>query len=334
MRVLSLLLVITACEGGVLQIGDEPEDTNPSDTTDTTDTVEDTEPTDTEPADTDPDDTEPDTETEDTEPVEPLGDLTAAGPEAVRSSSGSYDASNGCTLRYTKFEPRNTAAYEAVVILSHGFERGPEQMRGWARHLASWGYAVYTPTLCHTSFLDADHAANGRELARFANQELRVPVIYAGHSAGGLASVLAAREDTDALGVLGLDLTDSDNLGRNAAASLNMPVYGLVGDRGFCNSNNNGLAVYERAPAGVVWRIADATHCDFESPTDSGCTNTCGIQFPGPDFTDVQQQTAIAGLLAGFVLGVSGEDARGFDYWTAGRPEHTRLASGGVLIAP
>mgnify|MGYP001195338108 CR=1 FL=1 len=98
-----------------------------------------------------------------------------------------------------------------VVVLGHGFARGPDTMYGWADHLASWGVVVLLPTLCHYNvFTGVDHEMNGKNMVELAEHYTQEPVVYAGHSAGGLAAIIAASIDETALGVLGLDATDTE----------------------------------------------------------------------------------------------------------------------------
>ena len=61
-------------------------------------------------------------------------------------------------------------------------------------------------------------------------------VIYAGHSAGGLSAVLAAKAATSSLAVLGLDLTDADGLALAAANDVTVPALGLIGEPSSCNA--------------------------------------------------------------------------------------------------
>jgi dienelactone hydrolase len=327
----TLLLLLVACESGTITIEDaDSAAVADSDTPETPPGGADTEdsPTDTPPGPTDTEEPGGDTE----QPPAALGDLSLEGPSAVDVTESRF-ATADCTLEYRKFAPQDPAAVDVAVVLTHGFMRNREQMRGWARHLASWGLTVYTPNLCHATFIDANHPKNGEELAAFANTHLQGSrVLYIGHSAGGLASVLAATHDPDALGVLTLDLVDTENLGLQAAPGLRLPVYGLVGDPSWaCNSDGNGIPALQAAPDHTLLRVTDAVHCDFESPTDSGCTTVCGWQFPGPAFTDRQQEKAIQALIAGFALGVSGVDSRALETWMPGRAAYDDLARSGVV---
>jgi len=42
-----------------------------------------------------------------------------------------------------------------------------------------------------------------------------------------------------------------------------------------CNSNQNGTAMASSASVGHGFTVADADHCDFESPTNAICTTFC-----------------------------------------------------------
>ena len=62
------------------------------------------------------------------------------------------------------------------------------------------------------------------------------PVIYVGHSSGAMRAIVAATEDTNAIAILGLDLTDgayedSDGefLGLTYARNSSIPIWGIIG---------------------------------------------------------------------------------------------------------
>ena len=115
-----------------------------------------------------------------------------------------------------------------TVILGHGFLRGGDKMYGWAEHFASWGVEVLAPTLCHYNvFTGVDHEMNGQNMVELATLHGTTSVIYAGQSAGGLAAIIAASQDNNTIGIVGLDATDTegapgvpDLLGQNYAGSI------------------------------------------------------------------------------------------------------------------
>lgn len=255
----------------------------------------------------------------DTEP-EPGPDLRVRGDDRAVTDSGS-STTRDCTLRWTRYSP-NGQPGEALVILSHGFARGPDQMTGWAEHLASWGAEVVTPELCFASFINVDHEANGRTLADLATElgDDR-PVILAGHSAGGLASTLAADELGDSVaGVLLLDPVDSDGLG--AATSPSAPFGALFAAPSRCNADGNGT---DMLPSGAdAFDLAGATHCTFEDPTDGVCTAVCGGA--GEDPPGLRR--TVLGLTTGFVHWRGALDPRGQDWWTPGSDKFDGLDVG------
>ena len=85
-------------------------------------------------------------------------------------------------------------------------------------------------------------------------------MVYVGHSAGGLAAVIAGESDSKTLAVIGLDLTDADEIGVGASRNLSAPLYGLLGEPSSCNASGNGLAVYEQASMALAFRVSDADH--------------------------------------------------------------------------
>jgi hypothetical protein len=126
--------------------------------------------------------------------------------------------------------------------------------------------------------------------------------LYAGFSAGGLAAVVAGRQDPGALGVVALDLVDQDAIGVAAASGLDAPLVGLVGEPSACNAQNNGLAVYDVHARAEVIPVPGATHCDFETPTDGLCRLVCEPgdrpphASPRPRIVELTTR-AVAGLL-------------------------------------
>lgn len=171
----------------------------------------------------------------------------------------------------------DTAGPFPVVIWSHGFARGPEQHVEAARWMASWGFLVATPKLPEFS----DHEANGAFLANdlvpaaiLESGQDDPPVALVGHSAGGLASLVAA-----AAGVadtyVGLDAVDAGNLGTDVDGSVSVPALLLHGEAGACNANGSSESW---TLGGDQWdlEVVGANHCDFESDTDGLCTFLCG----------------------------------------------------------
>ncbi|MCB9666035.1 MAG: hypothetical protein H6732_18150 [Alphaproteobacteria bacterium] len=336
---LSLLLGLAACEAGALTVEGLDKDAPDTDASSV-----DTDPVDS-PADTDGEtavlDTAPGIDSGlGADPCNPAGgdgsipDLTKAGSLAVERANGSSPVGS-CTMEWRRLRPKNATPHPTAIVLSHGFQRAADQMIGWAEHLASWGFEVWVPSLCHATILDTDHERNGKDLAGLVDEVAPGrPVLFLGHSAGGLASVVAGATSTATAGVLGLDLVDNANLGKKTAPALtDVPVWGIHGRSTACNSNANGIAVYGAAPRGGVLRIPSANHCDFENPSDWVCNTTCGLQLPGQGggFDDATRKRAISALATSFAMVFAGVDPDGVQYWAKGCAPHEALRSSGLV---
>lgn len=197
-------------------------------------------------------------------------------------TGGHLRSGSGCTLSYRLY-PARVPASEGLVVLAHGFLRSKERMDGLARALAAAGTTTATLDFCNDRIWDGGHVRNGRDMVTLARSLGANRVLYAGFSAGGLAALLAADADPAALGVLTLDLVDRDGLGARAAARLDVPLVGLVGEPSACNAQGNGLAVLAAGRGARIEQIAGAGHCDFESPTDWLCERVCGARKTGGD---------------------------------------------------
>lgn len=261
-------------------------------------------------------------------PVVEAEDYRLVGPYGVTSTSGSSTV-NGCSMSYERREA--TGGTGETVILSHGFARSTDNMLGWADHFASWGVDVVVPGLCHASMFDADHEQNGADLVALASSLGLVDVVYAGHSAGGLASVVAGSNDPTAAGVFGLDPVDADGLGVARAGSLTVPMRALIGQPSMCNESSNGTEMAHAAPDGGGYWVSDADHCDFESPTDWMCTAFCSGG--NGSFSDDEIQDTIRGLATAFVLWRSGVDPAAEQWWTEGWAWHDDLVATGAVTA-
>jgi len=286
----SILLALLACTGskpivlvdtsdsGATPEGDADTDAD-SDTDADTDTDTDT--------DTDADgDTDADTDTDTPGLVYDGG----TGPWTVSDLDDSVDGND-----VTYFVPSGGGPWP-VVVWSHGFARSKDAHAASAARLASWGFLVVTPNLPEFS----DHAANGDAIANvflpaarsaFGSQ-VSEQAAFVGHSAGGLASLVAAASaDVDAY--VSLDGVDVSDLGVDTAPGVSEPSLFLVGAGSYCNSDGNGAA-WASLVAGSAWRVdvPDASHCDFESNTDWLCTLACGAEDAARQ--EVIQQYAIA----------------------------------------
>jgi pimeloyl-ACP methyl ester carboxylesterase len=216
-------------------------------------------------------------------------DVAAALPEVSRGGGGARRdwrvetgvaaSATGCALHYRYYRPA-TAQTDDLVVLGHGFLRSQERMADLAQALADEGIPSVTLDFCNARFWDGRHFRNGLDMIRVADALDAKQVVYAGFSAGGLAALIAGRNDPRTLGVVALDLVDAGRLGEGMAAGLDRPLIGLVGDPSPCNAENNGLAVFSATDRAAVERVTGAEHCDFESPTDWLCRLVCKRDSP------------------------------------------------------
>jgi pimeloyl-ACP methyl ester carboxylesterase len=199
----------------------------------------------------------------------------AAGPWTVSTTTVQVDGDP-----VTVYVPNSPAASTSLAVVSHGFARGPSNHITTATRLSSWGFVVATPALPSYT----DHEANGKYIAQTLVPAMHTAydassdgqVVLVGHSAGGLASLVAAALVTNA-GYVGLDAVDMSDVGNSYASSVTSPALLLAGDPSRCNSDGNSAGWADMA-GGEHWlvSVSDATHCDFESETDSLCTALCG----------------------------------------------------------
>lgn len=252
-------------------------------------------------------------------------DFSQAGPFAVTESSGTTSV-NGCTLDYQLFTP-DAQNQAPLVILGHGFQRDASNVAAIAAHLSSYGVRVATPNYCHSSALDADHQQNGLDAAALsAGLAAGAGVIHAGHSAGGVAALVAAANDDATIAVLGLDMTDANSIGATAASGITLPALGLFGESSGCNSSGNGTGVFESMNTSSSLQVIGATHCDFEAPTSSLCTLFCGG-------ASGDRAATVQTLAAAFVAWQAGLDESG-QSWIQGEEQERLVSEGLIRVLP
>lgn len=256
-------------------------------------------------------------------------DYLAEGPAAVTVTTQTVSIDDDCEMDLSLYTPEGGGP---LLILAHGFARSQVNMAGWASHLASWGVTVATPDLCHSSFTDADHAANADELRALSDAIGSGPVIYAGQSAGGLSALIAAAEDSDALAGIGLDATDSSGLGVERVSGVDVPLLGLIGEPSDCNADNNGIDIYAAAAQATAFVVVESDHCDYEDETDVLCTALC--QGTNAQFSDAEIHDVVRGMLTAAVLDVAGLGSGLAEWWTPGGSTHDALSESGAIRAP
>jgi hypothetical protein len=212
--------------------------------------------------------------------------------------SGQITGNRGCRVKYEYYQPDINRTATAV-ILAHGFKRNLTRMRGWARQWSELGIPVIIPTLCSSSWLRGRHEENAVDLVSLREQLKIDQVIYAGFSAGGLASYLAAGLDPATRAYAGLDPVDSGKLAINAATRLDVPALFLLAGSSRCNRHNNFLPVIEGMETARLHQFDEATHCHFERPYDRKCSWACG---KSDEATTRDQQAAISEAITSWLL--------------------------------
>lgn len=251
----------------------------------------------------------------------PLEDFSVTGPYAVSQTYGTTSVTDCSVITFLVYTPVG-AIDPPLVVLGHGFARGVDRMVGWAEHFSSWGVEVILPTLCHYSISQGiDHPMNGKNMKELAEWAGATQVVYAGQSAGGLAAVIAATLDDDALGVLGLDATDTENsyevpdfIGQTYAPDVTSPAYFIRGEPSFCNSNNNGLTLARMVPSHRIIKVVGSDHCDYENPTDLMCEVSC--QNSQAVFSDTEIKPVITALSTAAIMSFTGLSEDGSRTWT------------------
>lgn len=207
-------------------------------------------------------------------------------PDGVRLETRQLQL-HGVTVPVDVYLPAQ-AGRAPVVLLAHGFTRHRRVLAGWGQRLAQEGLIAVTPNL---PFF-ADPERNARALVELATQILATPdfgptapdgrLIYAGHSMGGFASLLATAQDPRALAWIGLDPVDFAGLGRDALARLRVPCLALLAEPGAWNLNGNARSWLDLAPPSLTMlRVRGSTHCDPEHPTSRLAELACGATDAG-----------------------------------------------------
>jgi pimeloyl-ACP methyl ester carboxylesterase len=247
--------------------------------------------------------------------------FAAEGTDAYEVQAGSMTGMYGRLVSYEVYRPAKRRS-DAMAILGHGFGRDLTHMRGWARLWASRGLPTAVLSLPNSGPFAGNHDRNAADMKAAAALLHKGPVIYAGFSAGGLASLVAASSDPRTIGWLGLDPVDSAGLAAPAARALPVPALFLLGEPSSCNAGNNMLPVIPARPHVGAARVLHTVHCLFEDPTDSACFAVCGSVEPAEASREIA--TTIRAIATAWVLdraGIIGEgDHLLSGLWT-GSPE-------------
>jgi pimeloyl-ACP methyl ester carboxylesterase len=170
-----------------------------------------------------------------------------------------------------------------VAIVAHGFTRSRIRHKDLGQALARAGVVAVIPDLPNV----VDHWGNGDAIVDLTQAleagALALPpvdrshIVLIGTSAGGLATVLAASRMPGLGGWIGLDPVDRTGSGIDAAAQVGAPSVVLLGSGSTCNLFGSGGDIARALPNLLrMVRLPEASHCDFEDPTNNFCRALCG----------------------------------------------------------
>ena len=259
-----------------------------------------------------------------------------SGPHEVVTSIDNFTLTTGQLIEYTFCKPAEIN-HTTQVILVHAFSRNMNSYHELAEHYSSWGLGVITMNLLHSSIFDNDPLQDAIDLRELSNNfSDGRPTIYVGHSAGAMRAIVAASEDTNAIAILGLDLTDGayedsggEFLGLMYANMLSIPIWGMLGESSSCNAYGNGLNVYLEAENGNAISITEADHCDFEFPTNFVCTLLC--QEENETYAEDDIKSIILNLSTSFLLYHNDNMTDLNLFWTPGNYYYDDLIDQGAI---
>lgn len=205
-------------------------------------------------------------------------DYGAKGTEATTTTAlaaGTGGATGG------KLVVPNGAGPYPLIVASHGFSANSDNQVGWAEHFASYGFVVVAPDFPNT--FSPNHATNGTivealvgAVATAVPKADKTRVGLEGHSAGGLATTLAAAKVKPRAVVL-FDPVDANAAGKSAYATLCSPVLSLFSNPGACNGNGDWKTFATTSPGSVILgNLVSSTHCDGENNPRGLCGIGCG----------------------------------------------------------
>jgi pimeloyl-ACP methyl ester carboxylesterase len=202
----------------------------------------------------------------------PACDVPEISP-GVSVSTQKLDLPSG-PVRFDLYRPV-TARPAPLVILAHGLWRDRTRMKGWGQMLAREGFvavAMDMPTL-------ADYEHNGRSidelidaLCKGAVADCRIDparIGLVGHSAGGLATFLAAADNPNVKIWVGLDPVDRHGIGAAVGSRVHARAVVVRAPPSQWNQNGNAVTLLHSLPHGGSDTIVDdAIHIDPEWPSD------------------------------------------------------------------
>ena len=231
-------------------------------------------------------------------------------------AEGTLASVKDCELRY-RIHRGDRGGDAPVAVIAHGFLRNGAFMSGWADAIARSGTTAVTVDLCASAAANGRHADNGTDLVALRRALGIDAVIYVGVSAGGLAALIAAAQDAEATrGLLLLDPTNAGGQARSAAARVQAPVAALITKPQLCNAWRNIDPALQTLRDATIVRIDNASHCNFEWPTDNFCRVAC--LSPADAARDTRSESRIRQIGLAFVAAVASGNAAALGEWKAG----------------
>ena len=178
------------------------------------------------------------------------------------------------------------------LVLGHGFARSRAQHVNNGLFLASHGFIVVTVNFPNplapdfeawaaqiSAALDWMEVQNADPLSPFFGKIDTDRFGVLGHSAGGMAAWVAASQDSRIKATMPLDpvpATGADLTALGAAVTNPSGWTGAPGSSCNASASYNQFYPLVQASHKAKYIVTDATHCDFEDPTNVLCTLVCG----------------------------------------------------------
>ena len=252
-----------------------------------------------------------------------FGNFSNLGPYEIEINNGYFSTSNGDSTEYRLFSPVG-APSAPHIIFAHEFVSSHDYLLDLSQHYASWGIKVGTMNQLHSSLVNNNPVQDAQDLILLSNQILGGgQVIYTGYSAGGLRAIIASALDTNTISFFGLDIVDLDAIGQTYAQDLNIPIFGLAGEASTCNSQLNGIGIYNQAENSKLLRVTEADHCDFQGPNSFFCTFLCENQ--NNLFSPEQINLLIKNLSTAFLSWQTSINIDGEAWWANGSAAYDSL---------
>lgn len=205
------------------------------------------------------------------------------GPESVTVAPNQPTAGGATSVQLAV--PAGNGPYP-LVVLSHGFSASGDNQIGWGKHFASYGFVAVVPSFPNT--FSPNHTTNAAIIQQLVKLYTNPSTASAakgkidatrigleGHSAGGLATALAATSTIGAIVLL--DPVDANDLGKNASPKICSPTLGLFAGPSACN-NQAGWRPFVTTQQGPVTaaNVVAGNHCDGENAPRALCGPFCG----------------------------------------------------------